>query len=92
MSEKITILPTKEFVEALIVMGGSYNLLEKDWKADKCEICGREVVYHTEELKKYRKVCMWCAEKHYPEEFYGMMKRAYIKGMKKHLDRTRYIQ
>ncbi len=88
----VRILPEKDRVMGLIIFGGLYDLLEFDWKETKCDECGEVVLYYKEIPEDAKKVYMKCAEKLYPEEFYETIKRGYIRGMKKYLERTRYIQ
>ncbi len=92
MSEKIAILPEKDRVMGLVIFGGLYDLLEFDWKETKCDECGEVVLYYQEKPKDVKKVCMKCAENLYPKEFYETIKRGYIKGIREHLERTKYIQ
>ncbi len=87
MSEKIAILPTKSMVEALILAGDVWVLMQ-DWKEDKCEICGKAVLYYVEKPKEYKKVCIECATEHYPSEAAKIMKRV----LRNEADKMRYIQ
>ena len=88
----VRIPPEKDRVMGLVIFGGLYDLLEFDWKETKCDECGEVVLYYKEILEDVKKVCMKCAEKLYPKEFYETIKRGYIRGMKKYLERIRYIQ